>query len=493
MDAQLQLQRAPSVERRPLSRIHVDLSSALPPSALGSPSQGSPVPPPPAIDDDTRKRCRDAVAAVLKQHVPVAAKSVDGAIAAAAELEDALLKATISSGSQQYYRDDLRKLIFTLQKQPKIRAALGAGSLSAARLVRAVRGDAQVQTTSGTSSCSFKPNEPKANPSAQLQQQQQQQQDSGVPLLLEELQEADDLGRSLELGDWGHMPPQASLSILTYLGARDLCELARTCRCIQDIANTSLIWRLATERDFGSKRPAAIDPAHAPIAPSAINSASNGHSKRDMTDSESAETAAKRARRDGSTNGATLAFDNTANGLSPGPPFAQSTGIHPFAHSPAECSAGTCDCVQRALYEIDMEAMGAVFNSSSFEGSDRHRRLKRPLQPFTDEAERPSTANSASKNPVAQPPPLKRKPGEGWKACYVRLASERQAADRRAAAVLGHNAYCDVCGRHAAEVRYAQRGSLHTVKYTSCGACGGVHVLERSTGDVPLMALLPSG
>jgi len=83
---------------------------------------------------------------------------------------------------------------------------------------------------------------------------------------------------------------------------------------------------------------------------------------------------------------------------------------------------------------------------------------------------------------AADGPPY-RENGESWAGCYRRHAQALREAAARAAAP---RTLCRSCGSHDAVVRYLQR-AMTIMKVAHCNACGTVHMLEVSTGDLPRM------
>jgi hypothetical protein len=474
---------------RPVSTIQLDVSSLLAAAAAAPPGDDAdadaspllrrpppPPPPPPPPDAAARTRCCDALSAVLRPHLPDASARLGAALEAAVFDAAVAGDACASPAGLAYYRDDVRRLMFALQRQPRVRRGLGDGTLAPARLVAAVREDVAGASPSASSSPALQPHPQLVNGQV------------GVPRLLEDLADGDDLGRWLDLGGGGGsggggaaaaaastvggaLPPQAAMAVLLLLPPGDVCRLGSTCRAVREVCGTGLLWRLLAERDYGGggsaqTRTTAAAAAAAAAAGSSAAAASVASFVPAVafTDASAAQPPSAKRLRAADADGNGHAHTTAAAAPAIGP-----------IHSPADCAAGTCNCVALA--------------DASAAGLPPARRSMPPSGAVAAAA--PSQPRAQPPAPAPAPAPVyRRRPGEPWRACYVRLHAEAAAARRKASA---HCELCRVCGARAAEVRYAQRGSFQSVKYTACGSCGGVHVLERHAADLPVMALLPTG
>lgn len=417
----------------------------LPPSPVVKPRL-------PEADESTRNLGRTAIASVLSASAGISALA---AKALSVALEAALYKMNPQS---TYYRDDLRRMMMTLQRQPRIRRGLTDGTLSAGRLVKAMEDDLVGER-------------------------------QGIPSLLEALSDADDLGRWLDLGDLGSLPPEPALTLLLMLPAVDALRLGATCSQARSIVGTPLLWRLLTKRDFGQ----------APLRPQVDST---------VTMSDDTEQSSKR-RRVGevevqavpSADGSLPMFAGVASGK-PAPPPGEPVSAAPSVPEPA-VSTGF-----QSTDEMDASSLQAALDVVDCVHCEPRRACWRHRHPVDVRGSGggSSTGSGASASPAASaaavaapspsrraapdapaPPAFRRRPGESWLQLYQRLDGERSAMARRLAGG-GPSALCHVCGRFAAEVRYSQRGSFAVTKFTACMLCGGMHVLERSTGDLPLMA-----
>jgi hypothetical protein len=284
-----------------------------------------------------------------------------------------------------------------------------------------------------------------------------------LPDLLDALAEEADLQRGLDLGRRS-LPPHPSLLVLLQLGPRDVLTLSACSTELRDTCRCGLLWHELLCRDV--LLPHAAEGTAARQAAPAPEVHSLSGEDRDVQRAIIASLASAPA----TPSSAVEEPD------APQPP-----------PEPAETEASTADGEEDGSHTLVLFCR-LLPPRDGWDPSGRRARWRttRMLPPLPPNGPTADAVRALQERPL----PADKRVGETWLQAYARIASERRSDLARAAA---RRELCRICDARAAEVRYHSRVSTSTVKYLSCSLCGGVTVLEASTGDVPVMGFLAGG